>query len=645
MRNNEHEKVIFDKEGLLDAIRIWRYSAIDLVDIRYKLIDSEETLRDYRMPTSMFLYTSGGKTEVILDNKSYIVERFGIFHGGKGTALSIKPMCKWLEYYIILYRAGEPPFYKREFIKLMEKNDPFKQQYGFSPSNPIFFSEQLKKMYESWKNPEPLDLFFEKASFYQFIYEIYKELEKDDVYIFQQDIVEMAKVYIEKNYNQQISMQEIANILGVSSGHLRTTFKDRYGLSPQEYMISLRIKMVKEYISRSNFKIKEIAKNTGFYDEYQMSKLFKKHEGISPIAYRAKYTSNVFDISIEKEDTLSYNRESLVSIGKHKEEGDFSMFKQIKGRSIIAMVLTMMLLLSACNSTPKGISIQDQEQTMTVQQEKDSKEETKIVHMAYGDVEIPANPKRVVVAFVQGDLLALGITPVGTSFNDDAVFLEKMENVTVIDAYDVNEEEIMALDPDLIIWSNPDAHGTLSKIAPTLAGNFHGMDYRDRLRFFGEVFGVPDKAEQLIKDFENKVEESKKLLKDANLTEKTVILLENQQKGVLKAFGEGRGGDLIYNHLGFPAPERIQKEVIDKEVFSINISYEMLNEYSADYIFSNKNIAELQDNAVFNSLEAVQKGRLIETQTGMFWFSDIMSMNAQLDFIVNSLLESANSFK
>ena len=102
MRNNEHEKVIFDKEGLLDAIKIGRYSAIDLVDIRYKLINSEEALRDYRMPTSMFIYTSGGKTEVILDNKSYIVERFGIFHGGKGTELSIKPMCKWLEYYMIL---------------------------------------------------------------------------------------------------------------------------------------------------------------------------------------------------------------------------------------------------------------------------------------------------------------------------------------------------------------------------------------------------------------------------------------------------------------------------------------------------------------------------------------------------------------
>lgn len=644
--DNKRGKNLFNKKDLHHIIKVWEYVAINLIDIRHRIISPNEAIMNYRIPTSTFIYTNGGKVEVILDNNSYTVERFGIFHGGKGTELSIKPMCEWLEYYMILYRAGEPPFHRREFIKLMEKKDPFKQQYGFSPSNPIFFSEQLKKMYESWKKPEPLDLFFEKTSFYQFIYEIYRELEKDDVYIFQQDIVEMAKVYIEKNYNQQISMQEIANILGVSSGHLRTSFKDRYGLSPQEYMISLRIKMVKEYMSQSNLRIKEIAKNTGFYDEYQMSKLFKKHEGISPIAYRAKDTSNVFDISIEKEDTLSYNGESLVSIGKHKEEGDFSMFKQIKGRAVIAMVLSMMLLLSACNSTPKEISIQDQEQTMTVQQEKDSKEETRIIHMAYGDVEIPADPKRVVVAFVQGDLLALGVTPVGTSFNDDAVFLEKMENVTVIDAFDVNEEEIMALDPDLIIWYNADAYSTLSRIAPTLAGDFHGMGYRDRLRFFGEVFNVSDKAEQLIKDFENKVEESKKLLKDANLTEKTVVLLENQQKGVLKAFGEGRGGDLIYNHLGLSAPERIQKEVLDKEdIGYINISYEMLKEYSGDYIFSNKNIAELQDNPVFNSLEAVQKGRLIETQTGMFWFYDIMSMNAQLDFIVDAILRTGETFK
>ena len=82
-------------------------------------------------------------------------------------------------------------------------------------------------------------------------------------------------------------------------------------------------------------------------------------------------------------------------------------------------------------------------------------------------------------------------------------------------------------------------------------------------------------------------------------------------------------------------------EVINTEGVSfIDISYEVLEGYSADYIFSDEKIKELADNQVFNSLSAVKEGRLIETNSGMFWFSDITSMNAQLDFIVDNILKN-----
>lgn len=314
-----------------------------------------------------------------------------------------------------------------------------------------------------------------------------------------------------------------------------------------------------------------------------------------------------------------------------------------KRKSILAAAALSAILITACGAANKGAAPEAGSKVTEQAAEITAGKDTRVIKMEYGDVEIPANPKRVVVAFFQGDLLALGIHPVGTSFNDDAVFEQELGDVTVVDAFELNPEAIMELDPDLIIWNNTDDYERLSKIAPTLARNYYDMETKDRLAFFGEVFGVPEKAEKNMSDFEKKAEESKKQLSEAGLADKNVILLENQTKGILRAFGDdyGRGGEIIYQYLGLKAPERIQKEVMDQEgVNFIDISYETLKDYVGDYIFSDQRISELKDVEVWESLPAVREGRLVQNSSGMFWFSDITSMNAQMDFIMDSLLKT-----
>jgi hypothetical protein len=54
-------------------------------------------------------YTGGTGAEVSLNDTVYRVERFGLFHGGKGTELSITPMDDWVEYYPNRCVQKEPP--------------------------------------------------------------------------------------------------------------------------------------------------------------------------------------------------------------------------------------------------------------------------------------------------------------------------------------------------------------------------------------------------------------------------------------------------------------------------------------------------------------------------------------------------------
>ena len=50
---------------------------------------------------------------------------------------------------------------------------------------------------------------------------------------------------------------------------------------------------------------------------------------------------------------------------------------------------------------------------------------------------------------------------------------------------------------------------------------------------------------------------------------------------------------------------------------------------------------DLSDNSIWNSIPAVKEGRLVEIEFGLAYYSDIYSLDKQLDFIVEKLLEGA----
>ncbi|MBE1556579.1 hypothetical protein [Sporosarcina limicola] len=68
----------------------------------------------------------------------------------------------------------------------------------------------------------------------------------------------------------------------------------------------------------------------------------------------------------------------------------------------------------------------------------------------------------------------------------------------------------------------------------------------------------------------------------------------------------------------------------------------MLPEYAGDYVFRSayKEMEDLSDNVVWNSIPAVDEGRLIDMSFGLFFYNDIYSLDKQLDFVVDSLLET-----
>ncbi len=102
-----------------------------------------------------------------------------------------------------------------------------------------------------------------------------------------EDYVDAAKRIMQCSFANGITVDDVAHELNISRAYLRNVFYAKTSSSPQEYLITLKMKRAESLLSFP-YSITEIANACGYSDVMQFSKIFKKHHGTSPSAYREK---------------------------------------------------------------------------------------------------------------------------------------------------------------------------------------------------------------------------------------------------------------------------------------------------------------------------------------------------------------------
>ena len=100
-----------------------------------------------------------------------------------------------------------------------------------------------------------------------------------------------ARDFIEKGYARDLSVREIATAAGISESLLYRLFRSEEGMTPSEYLRSVRIRHAKELLLEGGgMRIAEIAERVGFSDAAYFCKVFRADTGITPRAFRLRYT-------------------------------------------------------------------------------------------------------------------------------------------------------------------------------------------------------------------------------------------------------------------------------------------------------------------------------------------------------------------
>lgn len=632
-----------------NQILLWDQALIKLIDIRRIEMKQGEALQNYRIPTNIFLLSVQGHAQVQLDQSDYYFTGFQLMHSGKGATLNIVPSSEIFSYYMIYYRAW------------IHEENPFQTQYCFSPDASISLYNKIQLMYRQWnKQEERLNV---RSLFYQFIHEVLKELYKKESEAKPTNVAVQVISYIQEYYGEPITLDSLAEIFNFSAYHLSSLFKEYTGISPIDYLIRVRLEYATGLLTSTEASVGEIAASVGYKDVYYFSRIFKKRKGVSPAHFRTrelqKHKVAESPLNFPTSSICENIDDQYINNDNHyhnTEKGDLHMFKMTNSRTMAAMLLCGTLLLSACSSGT-GIAANKQNNGNGVATPVATEEspKTRMVSTKKGEVEVPAEPKRVAADQYMGHLLKLGIVPVGVrTFMLDEGWMAKanipketLDKIEDLGDFPMNPEKLTMLDPDLIIGSIDENIETYEKIGTTVfLPYWEGLSTAgplDKFRSVSKIFGKEKEAEEWIAEYEQKVAEGKEKLAGVIKEGETVSVVSFSEKAVyvLAAKGGNYGSSTIYNMLQLPPTDSAKNM---KEGFE-SISLEVLPDYLGDYIFVYNGDADATKSAmeskIWKGVPAVKNGKVYlygDNYHDEFVMEDPYSLELQLDTIVNLLL-------
>ena len=256
-------------------------------------------------------------------------------------------------------------------------------------------------------------------------------------------------------------------------------------------------------------------------------------------------------------------------------------------------------------------------------EDNSSKGNTITVTDVRGNVEIPADPQRIVDLSGSSDILSiLGYDVIGTansdgydytkfpSYLEDTLAGAEILGYSMQDTMDI--EAVMNLNPDLIVISTVQEkmYDQLSEIAPTVMIQLEALNWKDDVRNLAKVFGKEDVAEAWLTNYETKAKEAGDKIK-AEYGEDTTYLSILEGQGSFYVFDGAGFGDVLYNDMQLAKPAGMPEQS-DMQLPVVN--YEGLATIKADYIFTmakEEQVAQIENNSIWKSLPAVKEGHAI----------------------------------
>lgn len=280
--------------------------------------------------------------------------------------------------------------------------------------------------------------------------------------------------------------------------------------------------------------------------------------------------------------------------------------------AILSMVMLLLVGVVGCTSGHKSTKDSAKEEKKTV-----------VVTDQKGEVEVPVNPKNVVVLdYGSLDIMTkLEVEPVALPKGSLPAYLDKYKDDKYVDLGSLKEfdlEKINEVAPDLIIIEGRQEsyYEDLKKIAPVLYLGTANSDIfasaENNAKVLGKVFAKEEGVTTELGNINKRLEAVSAKVKENNST----ALMTMFNEGSLSVYGTGSRYDMVYSKFGFtPADTQIEASNHGQ-----NISFEYLKEKNPDYLFvldrgaitgTQASVKEAVENELIKTTKAYKDGHIV----------------------------------
>lgn len=314
---------------------------------------------------------------------------------------------------------------------------------------------------------------------------------------------------------------------------------------------------------------------------------------------------------------------------------------------MVAAALSLMLMVTACSGTsPSGANANApaNSPSQNVVSQQGTGETRQFEHSA-GTATIPAQPQRIVADWYYGELLALGVRPIG--YPEYLLSEYPYMDSQGTEGLGESVEQIVDLNPDLIISTWDDSYEQYAQIAPSVLLKLNN-GLVEKMRVLGELVNRSEEAESWIASFEEKLEAARQRLAGQAPADTTVTILSIFQKD-LKVYGyRNMGGDVLYNLLQVKPPQKVQEMFAESESWNQAISLEALPELAGTHIIltaydpegtARETLEQLEQSQIWNSLDAVKNNRVHKVAYYDLFFDDPIAIEHQIEMLTDMIIE------
>ncbi len=611
--------------SIRDQMLLWNSASLHITDIRRRRLLPYEQL-EYCAPSNLFLISVAGNARLETNESNFLSQEAPVLHVGKRGRLRIGSATLGYEYLIILYKVMLPQQLPGGLGQPQHAIKQFFSSYCVPAGMEASYRSMASEMDKLWEQDHPMSRLEVKRQFYAFVQLLLSELERREEAgrDKEEGIVTAAARQMQAHYREPLTLSSLAERLGTSTRQLQRGFKARFGHSPLEHLIGIRLEQAKVLLEESDYPISKIAETVGYPDSYYFSRLFKKHCGMSPKSYRQSRLQNS-----PKANTGCRISPALPSLpiivppggnGYHQEGSVTQAFRTL-------LALTLMCTGGIAHAAGKIY----------------------VPHMR-GTLELEGKPQRIAVLDYQyvDQLLALGLRPVGsvtcnvTAAGLPADLAAPLSGIARLGTKEMPDlQTLKELKPDIILCTvfQDDCYHELSAIAPTIMLD-RNEDWRQTLLRLGMLLGRQWQALHTLDAYNAKLDQLRRKL-EAHGSSQTVALIRPRDGSIRLHSEKHRTARLLYDDLGLAAPPLAKMQ----QGTSSMISLEALPELQADRLFvltddTNREQTRLyQQSPVWKEMNAVRKGQVRHCHTALWiGYYGPIAMNRVIDEIAETLL-------